>query len=53
MEKVDDHLPVVMARSIALMNDVFVSLLIISVSIPALIIGIIPVVIMYMLIYVS
>uniref|UniRef100_A0A914W5V4 Uncharacterized protein n=1 Tax=Plectus sambesii TaxID=2011161 RepID=A0A914W5V4_9BILA len=51
MENVDDHLPYDMQRSISLLNDMFISLLIISISTPALIIGVILVAALYMIIY--
>ena len=52
MDKADDHLPHGLSYAVAVSNDVIVSLIIISVSTPAMIIGIIPIFIIFVLIYV-
>jgi hypothetical protein len=52
MDKADGHLPQGLSYCIAVSNDVIVSLIIISVSTPAMTIGIIPIVVIFVLIYV-
>ena len=53
MDKADNHLPHGLSYCIAVSNDVIVSLIIISVSTPAMTIAIIPIIIIFVLIYVT
>ena len=53
MDKADDHLPHGLSYAVAVSNDVIVSLIIISVSTPAMTIAIIPIIIIFVLIYVT
>uniref|UniRef100_A0A914WXI5 ABC-type glutathione-S-conjugate transporter n=1 Tax=Plectus sambesii TaxID=2011161 RepID=A0A914WXI5_9BILA len=51
MDKADDHLPQGLSYCIAVSNDVIVSLIIIGVSTPVMVVGIIPIIIIFVLIY--
>uniref|UniRef100_A0A914X2S6 ABC-type glutathione-S-conjugate transporter n=1 Tax=Plectus sambesii TaxID=2011161 RepID=A0A914X2S6_9BILA len=51
MDKADDRLPHGLSYCIAVSNDVLVSLIIIGVSTPVMIVGIIPIIIIFVLIY--
>uniref|UniRef100_A0A914WYV8 ABC-type glutathione-S-conjugate transporter n=1 Tax=Plectus sambesii TaxID=2011161 RepID=A0A914WYV8_9BILA len=51
MDKVDDHLPRVLSYCINIFSDINVSLIIIGVSMPVMIVGIIPIILIFVLIY--
>lgn len=52
MDKADDRLPHGLSYCIAVGNDVIVSLIIIGMSTPVMIVGVIPIIIVFVLVYV-